>query len=436
MVMPTESSPASTDHGPRIRLEEIAPFKSSYICKFDFDSELERCFNSSVLYFNYDFPIDRVPQSVLSVPILGVLAPVAWVTGARVVANEADANYLASLHKVAAAMQGTYPTVRIASELECKGVDTPWPSKGERTCLLYSGGVDSTVSLLRNLGPNISLMSVKGTPDMRLWEAEFWDRVETGLSPFLKSLGVERHVVETNALDVVNFGELNRRFKGKFDSGWWENLAHGLLLTSLCSPYTYVGGINRMMIASSYSAENAHPWGSSPDSDRNIAWGAVTTIHDSFDMQRTRKVKEVLAPYMAAHPGLVRLRVCTGKRTERLASGVLNCGKCEKCIRTEMVLMWAGSDPSTCGFPPPNFAEIKEGLISRRFVNQYPASLLKLQASKAPLDGELTSRYPAMGDFFEWFYGWKIPVGPRKGLLKRVAPEGSKRRRVIDAVRS
>ena len=435
--MPTGSGSASPRPTPTIRIGKITPYGCSLVCTFTFDTELEGCFNSSVFYFNYDFSIETVPQSVLSVPVLGVLAPLAWATGARTVANEVDGKYLNSLQKVATVMQQAYPSAKIAGELECTGVNTPWPPGGDRTCLLYSGGVDSTVSLLRNLGPNISLMSVKGTPDMRLWEGEFWDRVERGLSPFLQSLGVERHVVETNALDVVNFKELNRRFKGRFESGWWENLSHGVLLISLCSPYTYVGRINRMMIASTYTKDDAHPWGSSPDSDQNIAWGEVTTVHDSFDLHRTQKVKEILVPFMTKHPGLVQLRVCTGKRDERLVSGRLNCGRCEKCTRTEMTLLWAGVDPADCGFPAPNFVEIKEGLISGRRINQFPASLLKIQASKAPPKGELTSRYPAMGDFFDWFYGWKIPVGPkRRGFFKRVAPEGSKRRRLLDAVRS
>ena len=435
--MYTESSPSTPVHVPRIRIERITHSQSSLICRFNFAPELERCFSSSVLYFNYDFPIEGIPESVLSIPILGVLVPVAWVTGARTMANEADTNYVACLQKVAAVMQRIYPTVRIVNDLECTKVDTPWSSGADRTCLLYSGGVDSTVSLLRNLGPNISLMSVRGTPDMRLWEDEFWVRAERGLALLPQSLGVERHVVETNALDVVNFGELNRRLKGKFDSGWWENIAHGLLLISLCSPYTYVEGINKMMIASSYSRDNAHPWGSTPDSDQNIAWGGLTTIYDSFDMPRAQKVREILVPFMVAHPGLVRLRVCTGRRSERLSSGTLNCGRCEKCVRTEMLLMWAGVDPVSCGFPTPNFAEMKEGLISGRYVSQTPFSLLAIQKSKARPNGELISRYPAMKYFFDWFYGWKVPEGPkRRSLFKRIAPVGSRRKRMIDAVRT
>ena len=421
---------------PEIRVESIRPLKSSLICSITYDTKLEAHFNSSVFYFNYDFDVEKTPAGILAIPVLGVLAPLGWVTGATVVAKEVDSEYVSSLEKVARIMKETYPTANISSALDCIGVDTPWPKDEGRRCLLYSGGVDSTTSLLRNLGPDLSLMSVRGTPDLRLWEGEFWERVHPKLSSFVRSLGVEMHVVETNAMDVVNFEELNRVLEDSFSSGWWENLSHGLILLSLCAPYTYEHGISKMMIASSYSQSLQRPWGSSPASDQAVAWGGLTTLHDSFDLRRMEKISGVLVPYMAGHPGAVQLRVCTGERDARLASGTLNCGDCRKCVRTEMVLVWAGVDPAECGFPAPDFAEIKRGLISGRLRGTEAYSLRAIHAERKPLKPDLVARYPEIDGFFNWFYGWEIPDRTKKGgVFRRLAPEGSRRRRVIEAIR-
>jgi len=416
-----------------IQVEKITLNEGNLICSFEYDAKLEEFFNSSVLYINYDFDIGRIPMSVLAIPILGVLAPVAWVANAIVRAGEVDSRYLSSLYEVAGKMQKMYPDAKISSKVECVKVDTPWPVGEYRRCLLYSGGVDSTTSLIRNLGSNLSLASVRGTPELRLWEGEYWGRVQQKLLPFIRSLGIERHVIETNAIDVVNLSGLNRAFNVSSD-GWWENLSHGLMLLSFCAPYTYENRISNMMIASSYSQRHSAPWGSTPDTDQSIGWGALTTTHDSFDLTRNQKIREVLVPYMTKHPGVVQLRVCTGKHNQRLESGTLNCGRCEKCVRTELALIWAGVDPAECGFPVPNFEEIKEGLISGRSRHREGTTLRTLQASNSSPKPELAARYPGIVDFFNWFNGWKIPRGSRKGVLMRIAPPHSRRRRLATLI--
>ena len=416
---------------PEIRVDKIVRARQSIACYLGYDATLAPYFNSSVLCINYGFQVEEIPESVLSIPVMGLLVPVAWTVGAAVAAGDVDSRFLASLQKVGEVMQGMYPRLNISTELRCSAVDTPWPEGGERDCLLYSGGVDSTCSLLRRLGPNLVLASVRGTPDLRLWDDQFWERTERGLQPFLKSTGLERQVIETNALDVVNMGALNAKGKGSLAYGWWENLSHGLILLSLCAPFTFVGNVQRMMISASFSESKSEPWGSTPASDTRVAWGKVTTVHDSFDLSRVEKTKQVLAPYVAQHPGKVRLRVCTGKPERRLASGTLNCGECPKCVRTMLGLMHTGIDPTPCGFPRPDFAEIKRGVISGRLIAPNIYSMRAIHASRSPPDKELAARYPGYGEFLNWFYDQKITAGTERKWVSRLAPKGSRRRRIL-----
>ena len=427
--MADEAAPANAL--PEIRVEKIVPARRSLACSIGYDASLAPYFKSSLLYVSYGFQVEEIPESVLSIPVLGLLVPVAWSVGATVTAGEVDSRFLASLGRVGEIMQGMYPSLSISTKVRCSAVDTPWPQGGERNCLLYTGGIDSTSSMLRNLGPNLVLASIRGTPDLPLSDDRFWEREEGRFQPFLKSTGVERQVIETNALDVVSLSSLNALLKGAFTGGWWENLSHGLFLLSLCAPFTYVGKIKKMLIASSYSQVDSEPWGSGPASDTSVAWGSVTTLHDSFDLPRLEKMKQVLAPYIAEHPGLIQFRVCTGKRQSRLASGTLNCGVCPKCVRTMLGLMHAGVDPVTCGFPPPDFAEIKKGMISGR-LRPFPAlSVNSMHASRRSPDRELAARYPEYAEFLGWFYDWKIPVAAERKWVSKVAPKGSRRRKVL-----
>jgi hypothetical protein len=418
---------------PEIRVEKIVPARQSLLCYFSYDTPLEPYFNSSLLCINYGFEVEQIPESVLSIPVLGFLVPVAWTAGATVTAGGVDSSFVVSLRRVGEIMREMYPDLNISTNIRCSAADTPWPKGGERDCLLYSGGVDSTCSLLRNLGPNLVLASIRGTPDLRLWEDKFWERTERSLQPFLKNIGIERQVIETNALDVVNFRSLNATLKG-LTEGWWENLSHGLILLSICAPFTYIGKIKRMMIAASFSQQRSEPWGSTPASDSSVAWGGVTTVHDSFDLARIEKIERILAPYMAQHPGIVQLRACTGRRDGRLASGTLNCGTCKKCARTALALMHAGIDPAECGFPPPNFPEIRRGLMSGRLVGPHPFSMKTIHDSRRLPDRELLARYPAYGEFLSWYYDWKWPVATRSKWASKLAPRGSRRRKLVSDI--
>jgi len=418
-----------------IRVDRITPLKTSLVCSFTYDTRLEPFLNSNVLYVNYDFPVEGMPASVLSIPLLGVLSPLSWVTGDTIVAKEVDDRYASSLPRVASVMQGMYPDISIKASVECTRVPTPWEADPDRTCLLYSGGVDSTTSLLRNFSSKLTLASIRGTPELRLWEGEYWERVEQSIAPFVRSLGLSRHIIETNAVDLFNLDELSRSFRSSsLKWKWWENLAHGLILLSLCAPLTYHLGIGKMMIASSNSKFHNEPWGSTPDSDREIGWGGLTTIHDSFDLNRLMKIRDVLVPYITKHEGVVQLRVCTGKSEVRLASQALNCGQCEKCVRTMMILLTTGVDPVGCGFPSPDFVKLKEGLISGRLRHPDARTLRALQAAKTPPTPEMVLRYPGLDGFLTWFYRWEIPHPvKKKKITRRLAPDGTRRRAVVDA---
>ena len=279
------------------------------------------------------------------------------------------------------------------------------------------------------------LATVRGAPDLRLWEGEFWDRVESRVAPFIRGIGVERHVIETNALDAVNFGALGGTLKDTLPWGWWENLAHGLALLSFCAPLTHYRKVGRMMIASSFSVDEHEAWGSTPESDRLVGWGGLTTVHDSFDLPKVRKVREVFAPYVESHPGPVPLRACTGKREARLESGELNCGQCEKCVRTVLMLLTAGIDPATCGFPAPDLDVLKEGLISGRFRNASGVSLRAIRAAKTPPKPELVRLYTGLSQFLDWLYRWDPPpLGKKRRKLARLAPRGTRRRMAKDAL--
>jgi hypothetical protein len=437
-VSPPDRSAEEPDSGPFIQLESGQVHVDTLLFRVSYHELLDPLLTTGLFYAKYDFPIEGVPPSLLSIPLLGFLAPLGWLTGAEIRVGDVDEEYLNSLPQVTREFKKMFPQIPFSGRIRANPVknDSKWDQK--KYCILYSGGVDSTSSLIRNIEKRPSIMTVRGTLDVPLHDDQYWVRVQKRIQPFINSLGVESHVVETNALDMVNLAALKASSKGQLRTGWWEELAHGLFLLSMCAPYTFLNQIGSVMIASSYTQRSQVPWGSSPMTDEKIRWGGARVIHDSYDLERGEKIRQLLVPFGNSHGGAVPLRVCTGRRAVRLASNQLNCGQCSKCMVIELTLILSGADASESGFDisPPSLSALKHNLEVGLFGREYDESswmFIKQNAKSAP--EEIVSKHPGLRQFFNWFADWdERPTKKTGGYVDRVAPRGSRRRDMARAM--
>jgi hypothetical protein len=381
-----------------------------------------------------DHPLGSIPSGILVIPLLGFLAPLAWITKSDIVADAVDEVYLDSVSKVRETMQLLYPKLQLHGTIKAKPVRTESHWNPSRYSLLYSGGVDSLTSYIRNRETKPSLLMIRGTPDVWLSEVEFFKRSIDRVGPALNGLGAELHVVETDALEIIDYNGLKAHVRNGEIKGWWENFAHGLFLTGMCAPGTYYNQSGRLMIASSSTVKDNTPWGSMPEIDPQIRWGGLQVIHDSFDYTKFEKIREVLAPFLK-NRGMegFPLRVCTGDAKVRLASGRLNCGRCGKCIRTMLMLLENGIDPEKCEFDMTGFSPsrlrtgLKNGYIK---LEDQPVNWGQILDNARDLPDSLESKYQGTNALLRWMAKWDRQ--PRESTLRyhsrKIAPVGSRRR--------
>jgi hypothetical protein len=385
---------------------------------------------SNVFYARYDFSLEEIPPSVLSIPILGFLAPLGWLTGAEISAREVDSTYLSSLSAVAQEFRRLYPALKLSGTIMADPTPTPHGWDRGKYCVLYSGGVDSACTLIRNQEKKPSALTVLGSPDLPLEDDRYLSMVRERTQQFTGALGVESHLVETNALGMVNQQAIREHFRGKLKIGWWEELAFGLFYLSASAPYTYYRKIGNVLIGSSNTAQDQVPWGSTPMTDEKVGWGDIKVIHDSYDLTRVDKLRQVILPYAAQHGGAFPLRVCIGRRSVIADGGQLNCGECAKCMMVEMGLILLGADATEFGFniSPAALTDLRRELEAGRFGRAYDPttwSFIKAKSKSPPT--ELTSKHPGLREFLDWFATWDERTR-RRGILNRVAPPGSRRR--------
>jgi hypothetical protein len=122
--------------------------------------------------------------------------------------------------------------------------------------------------------------------------------------------------------------------------GFWEHRHVGAALASVGHAATV--GPAFIFIGGTYPVANPVPAGSHAAVDSLFSSQRATIIHDGSRFSRLDKVRQ-LASWPAA---LKALRVCPANLGDQV-----NCGRCEKCLRTRLELLAAGVEDTTAFGP-------------------------------------------------------------------------------------
>ncbi len=103
----------------------------------------------------------------------------------------------------------------------------------------------------------------------------------------------------------------------------WLDSFFGAVLASIA--HTFSNRLNMVFIGSSYDIPNLHPCGSHPLLDPEYSSYDMRIRHRDYELSRIEKIK-IVSKWDVAFQNF---RVCLANIPDRL-----NCGKCEKCVRT------------------------------------------------------------------------------------------------------
>jgi hypothetical protein len=216
------------------------------------------------------------------------------------------------------------------------------PKGAESSAFFFSGGVDSLATLARN-----RLSFPKGHPGfltdglivygLEVNEPTAFRHVLNSLSVIAKDAGVTLIPVYTNERSL--------------DEDWifWRDVFQGAVFGAVAHAFRH--RLASVSIASSYDIPNLNPIGTHPLIDPYFSSYDVRIKHDSMAFSRLEKIK-LLAAWDIA---LNNLRVCN--KPELYEAGKLNCGRCEKCVRTMIGLLVAGALERARAFPATELTE-------------------------------------------------------------------------------
>ncbi|HET9796302.1 MAG TPA: hypothetical protein VFS34_17810 [Thermoanaerobaculia bacterium] len=210
--------------------------------------------------------------------------------------------------------------------IEASGGPAPrFPADPPRAAVFLSGGLDSLFSIARNrdrypAGHPASFRDaivldgyIFAPADPSRRSEDYWRRTRRATSALARAANLEPIFVRTN-LRILDEGFTF--FAAKYHSAALAAVAH--LLSRR---------ISSASIAADLDVAKLRPWGSHPVLDPLYSGSALAILHEGIEASRIEKAARI-----AAWPeGLASLMVCTQGPLE---SGSLNCGRCEKCLRT------------------------------------------------------------------------------------------------------
>ncbi len=229
--------------------------------------------------------------------------------------GEVSASLLRNLEEFQGAWMRWSPSRYQAVEITVDRESTDLLPTRDRAIFAYSGGVDSTFTLYRHtrhlagrrsrhLGAGLLVHGF----DIPLAQTSAYKNVGERAQRVLYEHGIEFIPLSTNFQDLEDD---------------WED-AHGAALASCL--LLFAGGYGIGLIGSTEPYDHLNlPWGSNPVTDHLLSADDMPIVHDGAECARIDKV-DVIGRWEEARRNL---RVCwEGPQLD------VNCGICEKCIRT------------------------------------------------------------------------------------------------------
>ena len=387
---------------PEIVIEETKLAQNQLTSKIKVPYKFRKYLKTNEYFAIYDANIES-DKSFLNIPPLATILPLAWLTGSDILVDKLDRGFKESADKVMQVFSQIYQT-RFTTQIIVEELIDNQPKKletGNNTALLFSGGADSTYSLISNIDlrpKNIMIWGVDGYPYPK--HSAYWEKVYTTYKNYLEERGLVFYTIKSNPLEILHERRIEHKYHKVLQDGvLWARIQHSLILLPITAPLS-VNHFNTLLIASSTYPEfprELFPYGSEPFIDEQITWSGVTVKHDGY-IPKEEKIFTLIKNHYQSDQLI--LRVCMNREKAPIS---FNCGNCEKCYRTIIPLLLAGVDPNKCGFTfdASSFEKLKRFIMEEKFP---PVDLLLWEPLQSHAEKVFKQSYsPEVADFFKWF---------------------------------
>jgi hypothetical protein len=144
-------------------------------------------------------------ESILNIPLVSNVLPLAWLTDCDIRVDSLDKRYCESMYDLKEEINKIFPLKQYKTNINVGRLVENY-SEAKGTGLLFSGGVDSTYSLITNWSKKPHLLMVWGI-DMHPYPeyADHWNELKSIYSEFAQRNGLMFNMIKTNASQIMNY---------------------------------------------------------------------------------------------------------------------------------------------------------------------------------------------------------------------------------------
>jgi len=386
----------------------------TFVYHYDAGAFMRRFLANEPLWVRYEGSVRDIPPGIAAIPFLGIMSQIIWFYDGMLDIPVLDTAYAESMDSVKAVYQAIYPEILLSGRVNVGKKTSVALRDYQRKAVFFTGGIDSMATVLRHRKENPLLISIWGS-EARVHQEKAWQQVSAAQVAAAGEMGLQRTVIASNYLDILQQWALDLYFPSELQRPWYLEVAYGAIFLGLSAPLAWREGVGTVYIASSYTAENWPPDGSYPELVEKTAWAGTHVVYDGGDEDRQEKMERIVTALRGSFPGL-KLNVCTLGKDEG------NCSLCEKCSRTLAGLALMGIDPVRHGFV---MAANTPGRIRQTLEkNEWQLSSVKFwQEIQERVPRYRDTALPEWRDFFDWLSGVDVD-----GFIRR--PPRSRREEV------
>ena len=308
---------------------------------------LKQFFNTNIMFLEYEFGMENVPKSILTIPFVSCMAGLMWLSNCALFVDEIDRTFYDAFKHIKRAYQEMHYDILLKGVLIPSVLRNNEIAESQNAILLFGGGVDCHCSYLRNKDTITHLCNINGwlsspNSDDKVDES---DRIKT--FEFAKMMNVNSLHVRSNFASQFVLSNFNKAF----GVSYWYTYLHSMAFISIAIPLCCVKSISTIIIASSFTKDRVDTTCSSLiTTDSEFRFGKNgSVVHDGFELNRQEKVR-LLVENKRSIGYLYPIQACSFNDH--------NCAECEKCFRTIIAIVAEGGNPADFGF------EIQDGLLN------------------------------------------------------------------------
>lgn len=293
-------------------------------------------------YHDPDIDLRKFDKSILIMPFIFDVLSTIFISGETYYVGSLDSEICKSLERFRIAFKIMYPKTKWEGRLICrKKIDHTFQFDPDRVLTLFSGGIDSTYSLLSNLNKTPIIFTQQGHYDSST--PHQWEETYKISQRYSSLFDLELTTASSRGIYLVNRNLCRSLSSDIYD---WSAQAVG--------DFRWMGKLIPLMIfykTSQLQIPGTGTWSYPLISMTNgvvksaFRFGDCLRVYtDGFDVSRTQKTK-FITKYLTEHFPEERwtLKVCFNKSGQ-------NCGNCRKCLRTINDFYIAEADPNLFGF--------------------------------------------------------------------------------------